>query len=125
MSNILDLSEAPLDSGRNKLVGLGTKIAGEDLTNDALKIRDNATYTNLSASALIKTGAGVVKGIVVNSHASGTLKLWDNTSAATTVLLNTITFAAGPNFIKLPAIEFSTGLYATIGGTADITILWK
>ena len=125
MSNILDLSEAPLDSGRNKLVGLGTKIAGEDLTNDVLKIRDSATYTNLSASALIKTGAGVVKGIVVNSHASGTLKLWDNTSAATTVLLNTITFAAGPNFIKLPSIEFSTGLYATIGGTADITILWK
>lgn len=102
-----------------------TKLAGEDLTNDVMKIRDSATYTNLSASALIKTGAGVVKGIVVNSHSSGTLKLWDNTSAATTVILNTITFAAGPNFIKLPAIEFSTGLYATIGGTADITILWK
>lgn len=102
-----------------------TKLAGEDLTNDVLKIRDNATYTNLSASALIKTGAGVLKGIVVNSHASGTLKLWDNTSAATTVLLNTITFAAGPNFIKLPAVEFSTGLYTTIGGTADITLLWK
>ena len=125
MSNILDLSEGPLDSGRNELVGLGTKIAGEDLTNDVLKVRDSATYTNLSASALIKTGAGVVKGIIVNSHTSGTLKLWDNTSAATTVLLNTITFAAGPNFIRIPSIEFNTGLYATIGGTADITLLWK
>lgn len=104
---------------------LQTKLAGEDLTNDVMKVRDAATYTNISASALIKTGAGVVKGFVVNSHSSGTLKLWDNTSAATTVLLNTITFAAGPNFVKLPAIEFSTGLYATIGGTADITILWK
>lgn len=106
-------------------INAATKLAGEDLTNDVLKIRDSATYTNISASALIKTGAGVLKGIVVNSHTSGTLKLWDNTSAATTVLLNTITFAAGPNFIKLPAVEFSTGLYATIGGTADITILWK
>lgn len=125
MSNILDLSEGPLDSGRNKLVGLGSKIAGEDISGNYLAIRDSASYTNLSASALIKTGAGVVKGIVVNSHTSGTLKLWDNTSAATTVLLNTITFAAGPNFIKLPAVEFSTGLYATIGGTADITLLWK
>lgn len=104
---------------------LQTTLAGEDLTNDVMKIRDSATYTNLTASALIKTGAGVIKGIVVNSHTNGTLKLWDNTSAATTVLLNTITFAAGPNFIKLPAVEFSTGLYATIGGTADITILWK
>ena len=103
-----------------------TKIAGEDITNDIIKIRDNATYTNLSASALIKTGAGVIKGIVVNSHSSGTLKLWDNTSAATTVIFNTITFAAGSGIVlNLPAVEFSTGLYATIGGTADITILWK
>lgn len=101
------------------------KYAGEDLTNDVIKIRDNATYTNITASTLIKTGAGVLKGIVVNSHSSGTLKLWDNTSAATTVIFNTITFATGPNFISLPAVEFSTGLYATVGGTADITILWK
>lgn len=114
-----------LDDNGYETQTLGTKIAGEDLTNDVLKIRDAASYTNLSASALIKTGAGVLKGIVVNSHTSGTLKLWDNTSAATTVICNTITFAAGPNFIKLPAVEFSTGLYATIGGTADITILWK
>jgi hypothetical protein len=104
---------------------MSTKIAGEDLTNDIIKIRDNATYTNITASALIKTGAGVIKGIVVNSHTSGTLKLWDNTSAATTVIFNTYTFAAGSSVINLPAVEFSTGLYATIGGTADITILWK
>ena len=103
-----------------------TKIAGEDITNDVMKVRDVATYTNLSASALIKTGAGVIKGIVVNSHSSGTLKLWDNTSAATTVIFNTITFAAGSGIVlNLPAVEFSTGLYATIGGTADITLLWK
>jgi len=106
-------------------VNLKSKIAGEDLTNDILKIRDNATYTNISASALIKTGAGVLKGIVVNSHTSGTLKLWDNTAGSGTVIFNTITFAAGPNFISLPAVEFSTGLYATVGGTADITLLWK
>ena len=86
---------------------------------------DNTKYTNISASALIKTGAGALHGFIVNSHSSGTLKLWDNTSAAGTVLLNTITFAAGPNFISLPqGVSFNTGLYATIGGTADITILW-
>ena len=109
------------------MVTQGTKIAGEDLPNDVLNTREPMTYTNLSASALIKTGAGVVSGFVVNSHSSGTLKLWDNTSAATTVLTNTITFAAGSgivvNFGK--DIQFSTGLYATIGGTADITIFWK
>jgi len=106
-------------------INLKSKIAGEDLTNDVLKITDNATYTNISASALIKTGAGVLKGIVVNSHSSGTLKLWDNTAGSGTVIFNTITFNAGPNFISLPAVEFSTGLYATITNTANITILWK
>ncbi len=124
-----------VDTSGNELVttstesstSLGTKIAGEDLTNDVLKVRTPATYTNLSASALIKTGAGVVSGLVVNSHSSGTLKLWDNTSAATTVLLNTITFAAGSGIVlDLGSdVQFSTGLYATIGGTADITIFWS
>jgi len=89
-------------------------------------VRQSARYTNLSASALIKTGQGVVYGLIVNSHTNGTLKLWDNTSAATTVICNTITFAAGPNFIQFPVgIQFSLGLYATIGGTADITIIWE
>ena len=83
-------------------------------------------YTNLTASALIKTGAGVVRGFIVNSHTSGTLKLWDNTSAATTVLINTYTFPAGSSVVSFPTdISFNTGLYATIGGTADITLVWK
>lgn len=88
---------------------------------------DNTKYTNLSASAAVKSAAGTLYGIVVNSHTSGTLKLWDNTSAAGTVIFNTITFAAGSgiqlNFAQ--GISFNTGLYATIGGTADITLLWK
>ena len=113
------------DSAGNQLIGMGSLLAGEDLTNDVLKTEDRATYTNISASALIKTGAGRLKGFTVNSHTSGTLKLWDNTSAATTVLLNTITFNAGPTYFVLPDVEFGTGLYATIGGTADITIFWK
>ena len=87
---------------------------------------NNVKYTNAAASTLIKTGAGALYGIVVNSHTSGTLKLWDNTSAATTVLLNTITFNSGPNFINFPGgISFNTGLYAEKGGTIDFTILWK
>lgn len=116
-----------LDDNGYETQTLGTKVAGEDLTNDVLNTRRPMTYTNISASALIKTGAGVVSGFIVNSHSSGTLKLWDNTSAATTVLTNTITFAAGSGIVVNfgSDIQFSTGLYATIGGTADITIFWK
>lgn len=86
-------------------------------------------YVNLTASGLVKTGAGVLEGIIINSHSSGTLKLWDNTSAASTVICNTITFSAvattGERFIPLFGAVFNTGLYATIGGTADITIVYR
>lgn len=82
-------------------------------------------YKNLTASGLVHTGFGQVAGIIVNSHTSGTIKLWDNTSAATTVLANTITLAVGERSIPLFDASFNVGLYVTIGGTADITVVYK
>jgi hypothetical protein len=84
---------------------------------------ESAGYKNLSASALVRTGAGQLLGIFVASSSSGTVKLWDNTSAATTVIINTTSVAAG-TFYPVPA-TFSTGLYVTIGGTADITVFFN
>lgn len=87
---------------------------------------DEYKSTNGSASALIKTGAGKVAGVIVNSHTSGTMKLWDNTTATGTVLVNTFTFPAGSGVYKFPQpIEFYTGLYFTVGGTLDYTIVWR
>lgn len=83
-------------------------------------------YTNLTADTLVKTGAGSVAGFIVNSHTTGALKLWDNTSAATTVLMNTFTFAAGSSVVTFPKpIAFNVGLYADITNTVDLTIVWK
>lgn len=117
------------DQGGDDVVTLGKlnpKLAGEDLTNDVLKVEERANYTNITADTLIKTGAGRVFGILVASHTSGSIKLWDNTSAATTVLLNTYSYSSGSQVISFPAgIEFTTGLYADVTGTQDITILWK
>jgi hypothetical protein len=120
------------DSLGNLNQNLYTKIAGEDLTNDVMKVQVQATYTvPLTASALVKTGAGQLFGLVVNSCAAGaTIKVWDNTSAATTVLLDTITFTAavaqGPSIIALPAVKFTTGCYITIAVAAmSVTPLWN
>ena len=82
-------------------------------------------YINISASALVKTGAGIIRGIVVNSHSSGTIKLWDNTSAATTVICNTITLAAGERYIPMYSLSFNVGLYITVGGTVDLTFIYN
>jgi hypothetical protein len=79
-------------------------------------------YRNLTASALVKTGFGVLKGMYVNSTSSGTIKFWDQTSAATPVINNTITPAVG--YHSLGDADFTTGLYATIGGTLDVTLYY-
>lgn len=83
-------------------------------------------FKNITASDLVKTGFGKVAGFIVNSHTSGTLKLWDNTSAAGTVIINTYTFPSGSQVVEFPEeISFNTGLYATVGGTADLTIVYQ
>ncbi|MEI6532497.1 MAG: hypothetical protein WCO06_01515 [Candidatus Roizmanbacteria bacterium] len=88
-------------------------------------ITKSGLYKNFTDSNLVKTGGGVVVGVVVNSHTSGTLKLWDNTTAATTVLFNTITFPTGFGVYDLFGAKFFTGLYASVGGTADITLIYN
>lgn len=115
------------DSSREPLTGfLKTTLSSAlDDVNDSITNYPKCSYVNTAASALIKTGAGQVYGIVINSHTSGTLKLWDNTAGSGTVLCNTMTFAVGERFIPLLGATFGTGLYATISGTADVTILFR
>jgi len=78
-----------------------------------------------TTTSLIKTGAGVLKGIIISSNTSGTIKLWDNTSAATTVLVDTMTIASGERYIPFFDATFDTGLYGTFGGTSELTIIFS
>lgn len=82
-------------------------------------------YKNISASTLIKTGQGVAVGVIINSHSSGTLTLEDAITDTTPLICNVITFATGERNINLYGAKFLTGLYAKIGGTADITIVYN
>ncbi len=88
-------------------------------------ITPSGLYKNITIDTLIATGPGEVVGIIVASHTGGSIKLWDNTSAATTVLLNTYTFAAGSGWVPLFGARFLTGLYADVGGTVDLTIVYN
>lgn len=80
-------------------------------------------YSNKSASALIYTGAGKLLGVFVASSSSGTVEFWDNTSAAAPIIVNT-TSVAGGTWYPMP-FAFTTGLYLTIGGTADVTVAFE
>ena len=97
-------------------------MAQPDPVIPSTNVTGGKRYTNLSASALVKTGEGDIIGIWVASTSAGTVKLWDNTSAATTILVNTSTLQTGWN--PMP-FHFNTGLYCTIANTIDLTISWS
>jgi hypothetical protein len=80
-------------------------------------------YVNLTASALVKTGAGTLKGMYVNSTSAGTIRFYDNTSAAGTVINNVITPAIG--YHPLGDASFAVGCYATISGTLNVTLYYE
>lgn len=84
-----------------------------------------ALSSDITSSALVYTGPGCLQAVVVNSNgSSGTVKFWDSLTAANTVLFNTFTFATGSSFIPLFGAKFHTGLFATITGTTDITVVY-
>lgn len=85
---------------------------------------DYGIPTDITASGLIYTGAGVLFRIVVNSHSSGTVKIYDGTSASGTVINNIFSFPTGSGVYTFGE-KFQTGLYITVGGTLDCTVIYN
>lgn len=88
-------------------------------------------YKNITASGVITTKKGVLVSVTVNSHTSGTLALKDGTTAGGITIFNTITFPATATLtdinrtIALGNVSFEDGLFAVVGGTADLTLSYK
>lgn len=85
---------------------------------------------NKSDSALIKSGDGAVQGIIINSHSSGQIKIWDSLTASGTVLANTMVLSnvavTGERSIPFFGAKFLTGLYVqVVSGTVDYTVVYS
>lgn len=86
----------------------------------------NCWYANLTAgTTVLSTTPATLYAINVNSHTSGTIKIWDSTTASGTVVLNTITLGATERTVELFGITTGTACTVQIGGTADITIAYR
>lgn len=79
-------------------------------------------YKNASAAGLLVSGPGKLLGVFVNSTSSGTLKLWDNTAGSGNVIINTALLPVG--FHRIPA-RFNVGVFGTVGGTLDFTVIYE
>lgn len=84
--------------------------AGQDVAADVQRISDsgNSTRITTAATTLVVAGRGVLKRLLVEATLTGTATIYDNTSAAGTILtILPIGFPAGSHDI---GINFSTGL---------------
>lgn len=119
------LDQAKMTSLKDKFYGQPVEAPKKEvISKKKNNMEDTTTFNNVTASAAIKTGEGVVVGMYVNSTNAGTVKLYDNTAASGTVINNTITPAIG--YHDLGKAAFATGLYAEIGGTAlDVTFYYQ
>jgi len=83
-----------------------------------------ASYSDITSSTLVTRGAGKLLGIFVASASSTpAIKVWDQTSAGSPVIVNTFT-PVGANFYRIPA-RFKNGLFVTISGTVDCTVFYE
>lgn len=87
-------------------------------------IGKSKTYTKMSASGLVFSGAGQLAGIIIGSSSSLTLKLWDNNAASGAVLLDTTGAFTAPTFLDCLNVGFTNGLFVTIGGSGTFTVVW-
>lgn len=114
---------SPADSNGYPVFSLGTLIAGEDLTNNVLKVEQRFSYAAITSATTttVKASAGFVHTISIVGGTLGAITVYDNSSASGTTILPTFMPTA-----TLPAptivldVSFAVGLTIV---TAAATIL--
>jgi len=80
-------------------------------------------YTQTSSTGTIRSGRGFLRHILVSSTSSGTIKIYDNTAASGTVILETFTPTAGQT-LDFGNLLFETGLHIVVANTIEFTVVY-
>lgn len=107
-------------------------LAGTDYSTGTYQNADVVATTNGATTQVIQARVNGVSGNSITTTATLTNYAWGAATLASgagtdsRVILDTITFSAvattGERVIELEDLEFTTGLYATIGGAANLTL---
>jgi hypothetical protein len=122
--------EVPVYATNNALdVNIASKLSGEDVTNDLIKVEQRFSYSNLATNATttIKSGAGFLHSITINTPgATSTATVYDSTAGSGTKIA-TINSAPANAATLVFNVLFSIGLtVVTAGGTpADLTVVYR
>ena len=77
-----------------------------------------------ATTTLVKTGAGQLHKIVVGTHATGTIKLYDGLTAVNIFANIASTDSAAPISLAFDC-QFSTGLTVVTSSSVDITVVYE
>ena len=103
--------------------------AGEDVELDIVRATPKFSYAHLATSgnqATLKTGAGLLGRVIINSFtASGQVTLYDGTATTGSVIaivkLNG-TAASEPPYVAPYDVAFSSGLFINLDRAMDVTV---
>lgn len=120
-----DLGDLQLDANGNLKTTLATTIAGEDTVNDVLKIEQRNSFTNITSATttVVKSGAGFLHAITVNTTAAGAITIYNNTSATGTKIATIKASVAEQTFTY--NVSCSTGLTIVTAAASDITVSYR
>jgi len=112
-----------------------TGIAGTDYSTGTTVNADVYATTNDNTSqVIVARNAGTAGNAIATTETLGNYSwtstvMANGTGATSTPICNTITFSAvattGEREIDFGGAEFTRGLFATIGGTADLTLVYE
>lgn len=102
----------------------GTQYSTGTLIHPTVYATTNSNTQQVIVAKLIGSAQNSIATTTTLGNYSWTgTTLASGTGATGKTLLNTITFAAGPGFYLIDDADFTRGLYATVGGTLDYTLL--
>ena len=109
---------------------LATPVMAQDVTRAILGPYSFSRVTSSVGTAQIKTGAGLLHSITVNTPTSqATIALYDGTSSGGTQIVNFSTLTGTAPFYTEYDVQFFAGLFASWSNSSttnpDITIAYR
>lgn len=83
----------------------------------------NGTNIATAATTVVKSGAGILRRITINTTAAGTVIVYDNTSGSGTIIASFPVSAVVGTYEY--GTRFTTGLTVVTGAASNITVVWE
>lgn len=83
----------------------------------------NGTYISTQTTTVVKSGAGILRGIALTETAAGTITVYDNTSATGTIVA-VLKASIAEGYFPLN-IRMSTGITVVTAAASKATVIWE